>query len=210
MQVEQDGNGWRVTGKTWDHRDQLKALRGRWDAGEKCWRLPADVDLYELSQLAGQALSRLSPDQQARQEARQNIEDLGQAGAIHACDAVFTGNTFACKELLKSFGARWDPQRKAWTIEGSFNRNALEEALDDAGLDWNWYTPHCYSQGSNMIFVDLGFDEARHERLQSGCDCSGTETCRACLYACCNQAIPRCPDDLDLGYDCPHHGFSKF
>lgn len=41
-----------ITGNTFPVKDQLKALGGRWDAGAKGWRVPADKAV-EAQELAG-------------------------------------------------------------------------------------------------------------------------------------------------------------
>lgn len=212
MQVEVGADGWRVTGKTWEHRDQLKALGGRWNAEDKAWLLPASADVGELGALLVEATP--PPHSALHAAERAALEDLGVADALHACDATFSGNTYGARELLKRLGARYDGASKRWRLEGSFNRRALERALDAAQLEWRWYRPYWQRRDArrDVLVVELAYDAERHGRLSSGCSCAPTQTCAACRYACCAAARPWTDTELaerwlsGAAYDCPQHG----
>jgi len=44
----QTPEGLEITGRTYDSRDKLKALGGKWNAEKKAWILPPDADLSSL------------------------------------------------------------------------------------------------------------------------------------------------------------------
>lgn len=214
MEVEQREDGrWLVTGKTFGCREQLKALGGRWQAGEKAWLLPANVALGTLQDLALEAYEQLDDAARQRFQSRQHLLDTGD-GAVHARDAKFTGETFACRDALKALGARWDGE--CWRLEGDFNKLALEQALDASGVEWHYYRPHGHYVHRHALHVSVEYDASRHAWLQRGCSCAPAYTCDSCRYACCAAAVPRSEEALaaerwvGVIYDCPAHGCVRF
>jgi hypothetical protein len=49
LQVEQTDAGYRVSGKTFNYKELIKAIPGaKWNAAEKAWTLPSDAQLFTL------------------------------------------------------------------------------------------------------------------------------------------------------------------
>lgn len=40
-------------------------------------------------------------------------------------DILITGNTYNCREVLKSLGAKWSPEQKAWKLPSGTDLSAL-------------------------------------------------------------------------------------
>jgi hypothetical protein len=49
LQVERTDAGYRVSGRTFDYKELIKAIPGaKWNAAEKVWSLPSDASLFTL------------------------------------------------------------------------------------------------------------------------------------------------------------------
>lgn len=74
-----------ITGNTYPVKDQIKALGGRWNAGEKCWMVPAEKADAAKSMVSG------AP--------RQSFEksSYGQRKCCK-CGHPVTGNYSTCKD----------------------------------------------------------------------------------------------------------------
>ena len=201
MELEAQSDGrWLARGQTYAHRDKLKALGGRWQPEEKGWLLPASVDAEEILRLGGVA--------KPQHPARTKLRNMADPTAVLASDVKIWGDTFEHRDTLKSMGAYWDKAHNHWLISGTVNKNALEELLDDAGVEWHYFRPRSRQSG---LSVRLGFDQERHRLLSSECTCSDV-TCDVCSYACCAQAVPYSAEELaaqrwvGVQYRCPRHG----
>ena len=212
MQVEQREDGkWLCTGKTFEYREQLKALGGRWQPDEKGWLLPSDADLAQVQQLALRAYQCMDGDAQAHEA----LLDTGP-NAVLARDATFSGQTYACKDVLRSLGARWDGQQ--WVLEGDFDKRVLEQRLTHANLNWRYYAPNMRGmREKDAVVVKLKYDAEKHARLAAAyCKCGPAYTCDRCSYACCPQAEPWSEEQMHarwligVVYDCPVHGKTDY
>jgi hypothetical protein len=170
-----------VRGKTYEHRELLKALGGYWNAGPKCWSFGPKADLTALEPLL---------------ETRPVFD-----GRWKARGATFLGEAYPNRDVLKALGARWDGQ--AWRLEKTFYKEWLEAALKN--VTWRWYRPFWSDRDKRKVLVvKLDYDEELHRSLKSGCYCDET-TCDPCMFACCPSAQSF---DVEggIGFDCPHHG----
>lgn len=188
MQAELVAGQWRVRGKTFDVKESLKALRGRFDGSKKEWVLPGSVDQEALIELGIEVDSPIWSN-------------------ANAANAAFLGDTFPIKDKLKTLGAVWDPDKGSWLIKGSFNKQGLAEALTDLDIDWEWWN----METSDRIQVVVDYDQERHKYASLYCQCTA-RTCNVCRFACCRQARPYSPEQLDekqwIGviYECDYHG----
>jgi hypothetical protein len=140
--------------------------------------------------------------------ARAKLRNMDDPTAVLASDVKILGDTYACRDTLKSMGAYWDKEHNHWLLRGTVNKRALEQLLDESGVEWHYWRPHARREG---ISIRLGFDQERHRMLASECKCTDV-TCDVCSYACCAQAVPYTEAELaaqvwvGVQYRCPRHG----
>ncbi|CAL1152831.1 unnamed protein product [Cladocopium goreaui] len=114
--LEYHPRGLLVTGDTFEAKEHLKALEGKWDATLKAWRWDFDE---KRSVLAG--LKKLRLEVQDRAKAHLVIQ-RGSTGLL------VTGETFYVKTGLREAGATWEPKLKGWVFD-QHDDLALQKAL---------------------------------------------------------------------------------
>lgn len=87
-----------VTGNTYNVRDGLKALGGRWDAANKGWAVPASRAEEARALVAGQTAAPKA------------------APAPTGETVLVTGNTYPVRDALVALGGRWDGTAKGWRV----------------------------------------------------------------------------------------------
>jgi hypothetical protein len=119
--LEFHSKGLRVTGDTYDLRELLKSIGGRWDAALRGWFYPFDGKQDLLSSVReGCGAKNLT----VRDKAKVTLTlAVGSEKTL-----VITGETFPVKDFLKEQGGSWNPSLKSWVFKRS-DANEFAEIL---------------------------------------------------------------------------------
>jgi hypothetical protein len=104
--VKQIGDQYGVIGKTYDYRDKIKALGGKWDSNHKSW----NFNDLEKARMADKTWGG------------SGLLDTEKSVQIAALDAAsprkYLNVPYAEKDAAKRLGAMWDAEQKKWFVRG--------------------------------------------------------------------------------------------
>jgi len=121
-----------LSGKTFDHKDTIRAAGGKWDSDSQRWWIGSAKwsDLESKLQAKNDKLAKFAP---AEQKATPATDSPNEPKPAPASKITIGGNTFAHKDKIRAAGGKWDGARKVWTVDSK----AAEKLRNLSGLKFS-------------------------------------------------------------------------
>jgi hypothetical protein len=183
-----------VSGNTFQHKDTIKSLGGRWDAQTRSWTIPPGSNVEELKNTTttGTAVSEVKIQPQTRR--------------------IPCAGTFDVKELIKEKGGRWDPVNKEWIVPEDFDDSIIprQELIvkkrplftcsfcHEVGHKCNncpYTCDHCKIRGHHYSKDCPLIDRSWKRFIKSkkvACSCDHLHVCWNCKHLCCEDVEINC------------------
>ena len=182
-------DGWQIYGKTYDSRELLKSLGGRYVQGlPYSWLLPARVSVAQLHAASIEVESeRISLQHVFLDPTLFGVQFDGRGSYEH-------------RDELKLLGARFN---EYWQLDVPVNEDALVAYFAVRNISLERQALDVYAR--QYFTYSCAVDTRRHERLPRYCSCQDVQTCDACMFACCEHAVPLAVNGEIVHFDCNYH-----